>query len=84
MTNIPSVGLVISTLGGNSRVAEICHADPKAVSNWKVSNRFPAATYVQIRHHLTKMGLTAPDELWGMRALSERTLRRRKAKAKHR
>jgi hypothetical protein len=76
MTNIPSVGLVISTLGGNSRVAEICHADPKAVSNWKVSGKFPAATYVLIQRHLTKMGLTAPDALWGMRGASGRAKRK--------
>jgi len=67
MTNLPSVGLVITTLGGNSRVAEVTHSDPKAVSNWKVNGKFPAATYVVIQRHLNKMGLTAPDSLWGMR-----------------
>jgi len=79
MTNLPSVGLVITTLGGNSSVAELTHSNPKAVSNWKVSGKFPAATYVPIQERLTKMGLSAPSKLWGMRA-APRKKKKKKAK----
>jgi hypothetical protein len=79
MTNLPSVGLVISALGGNSRVAELTHSNPKAVSNWKVSNRFPAATYVTLRERLKTMGLSAPDKLWGMRLKAKKRRKRRRA-----
>jgi hypothetical protein len=77
MTNLTSVGLVITALGGNSRVAEVTHSNPKAVSNWKVMNKFPAATYVTLREHLETAGLSAPDKLWGMRRKAKRTKRRR-------
>ena len=77
MTNLTSVGLVISALGGNSRVAEVTHSNPKAVSNWKVMNKFPAATYVTLREHLETMGLSAPDKLWGMRRKAKRARRGR-------
>ena len=80
MTNLPSVGLVISTLGGNQQVAAITHTDPKAVSQWKATGKFPAATYVSLQGKLKKMGLSAPDTLWGMRT-APRTTKKRKTRS---
>ena len=81
MTNLPSVGLVITALGGNTSVAELTHSNPKAVSNWKVSGKFPAATYVPLQARLKNVGLSAPDKLWGMRTAPKR---KRKSKRKSR
>jgi len=68
MTNMTSVTTVIAALGGNQEVAALTHSEPKAVSGWKATGKFPAATYVAMQAKLKKMGLYAPDNLWGMRA----------------
>ena len=76
MSNLSSVGTVISALGGNQQVAAITHSNPKAVSNWKSGQRFPASTYVSLQAALNKMGLTANDSLWAMRGRKRKSRRR--------
>jgi hypothetical protein len=68
MTNLPSVPLVIDALGGNKAVAELNETTGKVVSHWRSTRKFPANSYTVIKDKLTAMGLSAPDELWAMRA----------------
>lgn len=57
---------IIDRLGGNPAVAEIVGAKPKAVSNWRKSNGFPARTYLAITTALREHNAEAPPSLWGM------------------
>lgn len=57
---------VLNELGGNIPVARMLRTDPKAVSNWRSFNRFPAHTYLAIKEALERKGCTAPDYLWPM------------------
>lgn len=69
---LTSVEEVFEALGGTSGMVRLTGSKPTAVSNWKrLYNRFPARTYTQINHALTKQGMTAPASLWGMVERSE-------------
>lgn len=57
---------VLDELGGNIPVARMLRTDPKAVSNWRSFNRFPAHTYLAIKEALARRDCTAPDFLWPM------------------
>jgi hypothetical protein len=68
MSNLPSAPLVIDALGGNQAVAELNETTGKVVSYWRSTGKFPANSYTAIKNKLHEMGLSAPDELWAMRA----------------
>jgi len=67
LTNLPSVPLVVSVLGGNQSVAKILKTTPSAVSNWCAGRKFPAHSYVSLQQRLRDMGMSAPDTLWAMK-----------------
>jgi hypothetical protein len=58
---------IIDLLGGNVAVARLTSTTPKAVSNWRGFNRFPADTFLVIKTELVRIGHYAPDHLWSMR-----------------
>lgn len=57
---------VFEALGGTAEVAEIAGATYSAAHNWKAFGRFPPRKYVVLQRELARMGLAAPDSLWGM------------------
>jgi len=67
MTNLQSTSEVIDQLGGTAEVARLMSTTSKAVSNWRVFDRFPTDTYKLIQSELNKRGKSAPDHLWPMR-----------------
>jgi len=66
MSKITATAVLIDVLGGNKKVAAITGASPASVSGWR-KGKLPAATYVQLRKKITKMGLSVDDDLWSMR-----------------
>jgi len=66
--DLQSVEEVIAALGGRNRVAELtCRASLSAVPMWKSRKRFPANTFTVLKSALQDLGLSAPNDLWGMR-----------------
>jgi hypothetical protein len=63
---LKTASAVIEKLGGNRPVAEIVGCKPKAVSNWKKFNAFPARTFLAMNRALAGQGYTAPASLWKM------------------
>jgi hypothetical protein len=59
---------VIDALGGNAKAAELLGVGYTSITNWRMFNRFPAVTYVQIQHQLKQRRLAASDKLWRMRS----------------
>lgn len=57
---------VMDVLGTNTEIALIADSKPKAVSNWRTQQTFPARTYVAITKALEAKGYRAPPSLWGM------------------
>jgi hypothetical protein len=65
--NLETVEDVIAALGGQKRVAELtCRASVSAVPMWKIRKRFPAKTFTVLQGALRDLGLSAPNDLWGM------------------
>ena len=65
--NLTTVEEVIAALGGQKRVAELTsRASPSAVPMWKNRRRFPAKTFTVLQSALQDLGLSAPNDLWGM------------------
>lgn len=67
MTTLETATEIIDLLGGNVAVAKLTSTTPKAVSNWRGFNRFPADTFLVIKTELVRIGHFAPDHLWSMR-----------------
>ena len=65
--NLTSTSDVIDKLGGTRAVANLFGCGVNAVSNWRVSNRFPADTYEALTAELTRHGHAASASLWGFR-----------------
>jgi len=57
---------VIDALGGTSKVAAFAARPVQAVSNWRALGRIPSALYLKFQKRLTKRGLRASPEVWGM------------------
>jgi len=69
MANSPltTVDEVIEALGGNTAAAELLEVGYNSIINWRMSDRFPASTYVQIQGELGKRQKVASAYLWRMR-----------------
>jgi hypothetical protein len=66
-SNLETVDDVIAALGGPKRVKELtCRESPSAVPMWKNRKRFPAKTFTTLQSALRDLGLSAPNDLWGM------------------
>jgi hypothetical protein len=65
--DLTTAGQVIDALG-NRTVMSLTgnEGKPTVISNWRVSNRFPAKTYVVMTTALAQIGKRAPAALWGM------------------
>lgn len=68
METLSTTSEVMDELGGNPVVARLTGSTPKAVSNWRSAETFPANTYVALTSALKAKGKTAPASLWGMKA----------------
>jgi hypothetical protein len=79
MPNLQSTIEVIEQLGGTAEVARLTSTTSKAVSNWRVFDRFPANTYLLIQAELARRGKSAPDHLWSMREPPAVTRKRERA-----
>ena len=66
MQELTSAREIIKKLGGLNAVAEITARNPKAITNWRIFNRFPSNTFVAMQRALVELGYTAPPDLWGM------------------
>lgn len=55
---------VITALGGAAELGRILGVGATAVSNWAVTNVFPARTYKAIKALMRTAGIDAPDTLW--------------------
>lgn len=63
--HLTTAGQVIDALGGIDSVVALTGRGPTAVSNWRVSNKFPSSTYLLIGDGLRQLGVTAAVSLWG-------------------
>ena len=63
---LASAADVIEALGGISAVAKLTKSGYRAAANWKSFNAFPPRTYVAMKIALTRLGHSAPPELWRM------------------
>lgn len=63
--SLETVEDVVTALGGPKRVAELT-SRASAVPMWKVRKRFPARTFTVLQSALQDLGLSAPNDLWGM------------------
>lgn len=67
--NLQSVNAVIEALGGNVEVAKIFRLGKngnKAVSNYRLRDRFAPFSYLLALRALKQKGLTAAPALWGI------------------
>lgn len=71
MIRLHTTAEVMNVLGGNGPVARLTSSTPKAVSNWRGFETFPANTYVAMTGALKAQGYEAPDSLWGMKMPEE-------------
>jgi hypothetical protein len=69
MAKLKTTGDVLDYLGGDKAVAAMLDTTPKAVSNWRYFNVFPAHSYLVIKRELRDRGKKPPDELWAMTPL---------------
>lgn len=66
--HLETVEEVIAELGGPQAVAELTEKKSQsAVPMWKNRKRFPANTFTTLQTALQARGLSAPNNLWGMR-----------------
>jgi hypothetical protein len=63
--DLETVEDVVAALGGPKRVHELT-SRVSAVPMWKVRKRFPARTFTVLQGALHDLGLSAPNDLWGM------------------
>lgn len=61
---ITSAKDVIEKLGGDESVAPMFEVTKKAVSNWRVANRFPGHTFLKITDELRRVGAEADHALF--------------------
>jgi hypothetical protein len=67
MDRLPlSASDVIDALGGTKATAQSARRTPQAVSNWRVTNKLPAETFLTISQELRSRGMDAPPSLWGI------------------
>jgi hypothetical protein len=62
-----TVDEVIEELGGNAAAAKLLGVGYSSITNWRMFDRFPASTYVQIQTELNRRDKVASDYLWRMR-----------------
>jgi hypothetical protein len=65
--NLETVEEVIAALGGPKKLKELTFREsPSAVPTWKYRKRFPTTTFTVMQGALHNLGLSAPNNLWGM------------------
>lgn len=64
MSMLTTTRAVIATLGGTASVEALLGVKRSAVSNWRVTNKFPARTFLAIQARLKSAGATADPCLW--------------------
>ena len=57
---------VIDALGGTLAVARLAGLSMQAISNWRLRERFPPATYLLLNAALRAKQCSAPTKLWDM------------------
>ena len=67
MIELQTASLVMDALGGNQGSAAVTGYAPKAVSNWRKAQKFPATTDATMISALQERGFDAPASLWGMK-----------------
>ena len=80
METLISTPHVIDTLGGNTKVARMLKTSDKVISNWKLTRKFPASSYLALKAILHARGLNAPDHLWAMRPVPKHLMPKKNGK----
>ena len=76
-THLETVTDVLRTIGdaveprGFVGIAARMGLDARAVSTWNANGVFPSKYFCWMQREITKLGYSAPPELWGMRLLDE-------------
>ena len=55
---------LVETLGGTTKVAELCGTTSAAVSNWRSRRKIPSEKFVLVEAALRKRGHDAPKRLF--------------------